>query len=236
MAAIGQPNYDFSKLQREQLDRGVVAFREEGKVIVSWRTLTSDKKGESFNIYRDGTQLNKKSLKKGGTFFIDEQPVTGDATYTAYFVENTVVTHTLTLICNTAEGTVSGGGVYVHGTTAYIQAFPNEGFSFSKWSDENTDNPRLIVVDSDMTLVAFFGTGIDENEQANYIVYPNPAKATIRVLGIEANSEMQIFNVLGEMVQTVNAGPDDDIDVSRLADGLYTLRCGNVSLRFVKTR
>ena len=181
--------------------------------------------GYEFQRWNDGNTDNPRTVR-----------VTGDATYTAYFIENTVVTHTLTLICNTAEGTVSGGGVYVHGTTATIQAFPNEGFSFSKWSDENTDNPRLIVVDSDMTLVAFFGTGIDENEQANYIVYPNPAKATIRVLGIEANSEMQIFNVLGEMVQTVNAGPDDDIDVSRLADGLYTLRCGNVSLRFVKTR
>ena len=80
-AASGQPNYDFNRLQREQLNRGVVAFRNEGKVIVSWRTLTSDKTGEPFDIYRNGTRLNKEPLTKGGTMFIDEQPALGDATY-----------------------------------------------------------------------------------------------------------------------------------------------------------
>ena len=42
-----QPRYDFAKLKHERLDRGVVAIRQEGKVIVSWRTLTSDKPGEA---------------------------------------------------------------------------------------------------------------------------------------------------------------------------------------------
>ena len=78
---VAQPRYDFSRLQREQLDRGVVAIRDGSKVIVSWRTLTSDKKGEAFDIYRNGTKLNLQPLKKGGTFFVDEQPLQTDATY-----------------------------------------------------------------------------------------------------------------------------------------------------------
>ena len=76
-----QPNYDFNKLKREKLNRGVVAIRNGGNVIISWRTLTSDKEGEAFDIYRNGVKLNKKALTKNGTFYIDEQPLTEDATY-----------------------------------------------------------------------------------------------------------------------------------------------------------
>jgi len=160
--------------------------------------------------------------------------VNGDATYTAHFVENSVVTHVLTLISNTSEGTVSGGGTYVEGTTVTIQAFPNPGYVFSKWSDENTQNPRQITLNSDMTLVAFFATGVDENELANLKVYPNPAKESIRILGIEANSSVEIYNSLGELVKVVSAGPDQEIGVRDLASGLYLVRCGSVMLRFVK--
>ena len=82
IAAEAQPNYDFNKLQREKLNRGVVAVKtSDGKVAVSWRTLTSDQKGQPFNIYRDGVKLNKQPLTAGGTFFVDEQPSAVDATY-----------------------------------------------------------------------------------------------------------------------------------------------------------
>ena len=53
-----QPRYDLAKLKHERLDRGVVAIRQEGKVIVSWRTLASDAVAEPFDIYRNGTKLN----------------------------------------------------------------------------------------------------------------------------------------------------------------------------------
>ena len=80
--ATAQTNYDYSKLQREQLNRGVVAVRtEDGKVAVSWRTLMSDPKGHPYDVYRNGVKLNKEPLTTGGTFFIDEQPLQTDATY-----------------------------------------------------------------------------------------------------------------------------------------------------------
>ena len=82
MPTTAQTNYDYSKLQREQLNRGVVAVRtEDGKVAVSWRTLMSDPKGQPYDVYRNGVKLNTKPLTTGGTFFIDEQPLQTDATY-----------------------------------------------------------------------------------------------------------------------------------------------------------
>lgn len=77
-----QTRYDYSRLATERLNRGVVAVRtNDGKVAVSWRTLTSDPKGQPYDVYRNGVKLNTKPLTTGGTFFIDEQPLTEDATY-----------------------------------------------------------------------------------------------------------------------------------------------------------
>lgn len=82
MPTTAQTNYDYTTIHREHLNRGVVAVRTtDGKVAVSWRTLMSDPKGQAYDIYRNGVKLNAEPLTTGGTFFIDEHPLPGDATY-----------------------------------------------------------------------------------------------------------------------------------------------------------
>ena len=81
LSAASQPNYNMQQISRERLNRGVVAIRNGQQVIVSWRTLTSDTKGQPFDIYRDGEKLNSEPLTTGGTFFIDDKPLTTAATY-----------------------------------------------------------------------------------------------------------------------------------------------------------
>ena len=66
-STIAQPRYDMKTINREKLNRGVVAIRSGEKVVVSWRTLTSDAIGEAFDVYRDGKKLNKEPLTNGGT-------------------------------------------------------------------------------------------------------------------------------------------------------------------------
>ena len=53
-------------------------------------------------------------------------------------------------------GTVTGDGVYLEGTTIEISATPTDSTLFVSWDDGNTDNPRTIVVTSDMNLTAIF--------------------------------------------------------------------------------
>ena len=78
---MAQPAYDLKAMNREQLNRGVVAVRNGQQVVVSWRTLTTDPVGEAYDVYRNGQKLNRKPLTKGGTFFVDEQPLDGEAVY-----------------------------------------------------------------------------------------------------------------------------------------------------------
>lgn len=80
-AGYAQPRYDMKNIMMEKLNRGVVATKSNGKVAVSWRLLSEDGNKAAFDVYRNGKKLNSKALKKGGTFFVDEQPCSGDATY-----------------------------------------------------------------------------------------------------------------------------------------------------------
>ena len=80
--SIAQPNYDFSKLKRERLGRGVIAIRENpSTVAVSWRYLSSDPMNESFDIYRNGEKINNHPLKDA-TFFQDAYTGTESVLYT----------------------------------------------------------------------------------------------------------------------------------------------------------
>ncbi len=70
------------QIQREQLDRGVVALRNaDGQVYVTWRLLEGESTETPFNVYRNGQLLTRQPLTQGGTFYIDESPITGDAVY-----------------------------------------------------------------------------------------------------------------------------------------------------------
>lgn len=80
--ASAQPAYDLKKINKEKLNRGVVALKQtDGKVFISWRILSSDKKGEAFDIFRNGQKLNTQPLTSGGAFYVDENPLASEATY-----------------------------------------------------------------------------------------------------------------------------------------------------------
>ncbi len=53
-------------------------------------------------------------------------------------------------------GTVTGYGTYYYGDTAMLTAIPAEGYSFDHWDDNSTENPRYVMVTSDMSFTAFF--------------------------------------------------------------------------------
>ena len=180
----------------------------------------------SFQQWSDGNVNNPRQIQ-----------VTGDATYTAVFMSSGGQTYVLKVESSDPSlGMVFGGGTYPAGTEVQILAYPNTNAAFVRWDDGNTDNPRIVLMDSDKSFVAYFEdiTGLVEGE-LNYVIYPNPANESVRIQGIEANTSVEIYNSLGMLVKVVTANPDKEISVRDLSAGLYLMRFGNVSLRFVKT-
>ena len=59
-------------------------------------------------------------------------------------------------ITDSDHGTVEGAGSYDLGASATLKAVPDNGYYFTSWSDGNTDNPRTITVNSNISLFANF--------------------------------------------------------------------------------
>ena len=75
---------------------------------------------------------------------------------------------TLTVLVTDASfGSVSGGGTFDEGSTQTIQATPNPGYAFMKWSDGNKENPRTVKLTSDLTFTANFVTDATSGGQGS---------------------------------------------------------------------
>ena len=78
------------------------------------------------------------------------------------------------------------------------------------------------------------GTGVEESESNSLVVCPNPARESFRIQGLEAETEVFVYNVLGELVKTAIVNANQEIGIGELSAGLYLVRCGNTTMRFVK--
>ena len=123
----------------------------------------------------DGTVLQTVSVEHGGTpkytgstptkpstaeysySFSGWNPsigaITSNITYTAQF---TATKRKYTINTSATNGVVSGGGTYEYGTSIILIANPADGYKFEKWSDGNTQNPRVITVTGNVTYEAQF--------------------------------------------------------------------------------
>ena len=88
---------------------------------------------------------------------------------------NTTARYTLTVQPNNADwGIVTGGGNYADGTSVTIEAAPNTGYYFIKWSDGAVSNPRTITVNRNMTLYALFSSNPNDPNPYNPGDNPTP--------------------------------------------------------------
>lgn len=81
-----QPAYDYSTIQMENLNRGVICVRQGDSTIISWRLLKEDTPSTGFNVYANGKRLNKKALSN--TTFLKVKAERKDVTYTVKTIDN----------------------------------------------------------------------------------------------------------------------------------------------------
>ena len=69
-------------------------------------------------------------------------------------------------------------------------------------------------------------------------IYPNPANNELRIINHELreNIDIQIFDIVGKLVLSHPSAlsPETIIDISHLAKGMYFLKIGNKTAKFVK--
>lgn len=175
--------------------------------------LATPNAGYHFVSWQDGNTSNPRTIT-----------VTGNATYTASFAQNSPITYTVTVISSNPDmGTVSGGGVYEACAMVTLTATPFDGYHFVRWNNGVTDNPYSFVVSENVTLSAEFAenVAIDNVEDVDVHIYPNP---TMGILNLQAEGiqKVELFDALGRRV--IQSDATNQIDLGHLTRGIYTVR------------
>lgn len=99
-----------------------------------------------FTQWSDGTPENPYTFT-----------VTEPKNLIAYFAMDEITYYTVTVeSANSTMGGVTGSGTVREGRTTEISATANTGYHFTQWQDGNTENPRTITVNGNVTYTASF--------------------------------------------------------------------------------
>ena len=167
--------------------------------------------GYSFSHWNDGDTTNPRAFT-----------VTQDTNFIAYFSSNY---YNITVSSeDTAKGSASGSGRFTYLSQDTLIATPNNRFVFTRWSDGNTDNPRILTITQDTTLIAYFTSnqGIDEAENENVTI--STANGYILLEGV-SNERVYVSDVLGRVVY--NATVSEKAEIAVRNRGVYFVKIGN---------
>ena len=117
-----------------------------------------------------------------------------------------------TIYSNTFEGVSSNVPVYV--PCGRVSAYNNAQY----WSNFTNiqQNPDC--------------AGVEENEIANLQVFPNPVGSTLNITSSETISEIEIVNMLGQVVYSMEVNADNAVcHVEGLTSGIYVVRIRTLS-------
>lgn len=187
----------------------------------TWQTIWARaRSGYRFSHWNDGDTNNPRQIR-----------LMHDTLFTAYF--GYAEQHTVSVSSNTTMGHVDGGGTYYYGDTAVLKAVPEAiNYTFVRWNDSVTDNPRKVVVRSDTAFTAYFKRkgveGIEEaeTEAVRFTLVPNPAreKVMIELEGLTQRARLSMHDMKGrEVWGSVVTGERDvrELDLAPYASGVY---------------
>ena len=115
-----------------------------------------------------------------------------------------------------------------------LNAIPNAGYVFEKWSDGDTNNPRKAIITSDTSFIAMFKYILTINESKfnnNLTLYPNPSSYQFTLdNGQELMKEVYLYDVMGRKVKHLPVhAPSTTIDVNDLPNGIYVVKINTAS-------
>ena len=184
-----------------------------------------------FAQWQDGNTENPRTIR-----------VMSDSTFTAIF-DTSIVFNVNAYTEPAYYGNVLGGGSYARGSEATLRVGTRANYYFIRWNDGNRDNPRIITVTSDTTLVAILDTipptSIDMAEiNEGITIHPNPATTTLNI-ELPQSCTAELRNIKGVLIETkplqANA---TQWNIEALPPGVYMLTLRNndwvITRKFVK--
>ncbi|MCL2597060.1 MAG: T9SS type A sorting domain-containing protein [Paludibacter sp.] len=78
------------------------------------------------------------------------------------------------------------------------------------------------------------GTGIDEMQNMQLKIYPNPVKDDLKVINYFENGQYSITDLAGKQILSGKLSNNSSINVSSLQQGIYIIKVGNERGKFIK--
>ncbi len=171
--------------------------------------------GFRFHSWSDGNTESPRALK-----------ITQDEAFFAVFLPE----YRLSVSAETG-GKVNNSvnGLYTEAFCVEIEATPEEGWKFLRWSDDETDNPRTLYMTEDITLSALFNQrqGLDDIVSANAQVWDAGKRIGIRC---SVPQTITVFTAAGRELTVLTAVTETTIPVPT---GLYIVRTNNQSYKLI---
>ncbi len=135
------------------------------------------------------------------------------------------------IIGGSSKGTFNGSNRLVNGS---IYAH----HSFAGNIDEFLIYDRGLSNQESVNLFNHFNannSSIDLILKNNISVYPNPASNSLTISNCEYNLPISIINTYGQTINKINTTLEDiEIDISDLSNGIYFIKCGMETIKFIK--
>ena len=136
---------------------------------------------------------------------------------------------------NTQMGKVTGGGSFKKWDTAVVEAIPEEGFELEQWLENGVWASYSARYEfkamANRNLVAVFRIkqgGINDNELANVVLYPNPFSNEINISNSASVKSIEITNLAGQKVKSVIFN-GKSISTGDLAAGIYFITIESIT-------
>lgn len=131
---------------------------------------------------------------------------------------------------NPAMGTVIGGGTYGQGASVTIIASPYSGYKFERWSDGVTQPQRTIIVNEDITLIAYFAPITNSLEECGFDDLQIYSLNKEIVIGGAEGLTISIFSVDGRQIAMVEKA-DHQAKINVPTAGIYIVKVGAESMK-----
>ena len=241
-------NTDNPRSIKVDQDTTLSAELEYNNVTLTLTLSCDDEKGTvvGSGTYAYNTEVTISATPKHGYkfYFWNGDSYSKEQTYTFTIVNDmemvahfTPETYTVTIQSENEEmGYAYGSTTAEYLSTIEISAYPNYGYHFAQWSDENKENPRQFVVENDTTLIAIFEPDTfavyDYNEEDGYTIgggsYPYMAEISVTAIPnkgydfyswddgiyettrtITITGEMYLYPIFGKHLYLVNIYSND---------------------------
>lgn len=92
------------------------------------------------------------------------------------------------------------------------------------WIENKSDNGNLTYIDN-INIYQKFGVGIQEKLNDEFTIYPNPFNNSIRIEGLTANANIQLYSSIGKLVhESVLNLTEKTVSFENLTKGFYLLK------------